>query len=327
MTRDGAGVRGPRSCPGSSAAHRRPPDSTCFDCGRVPSASAGSLGRLRPALSDRTRQRALRRPQRRRLVFRDGALRGHRSGHAAKGPAVVDLGARSSAARSGCPARAWRSSPACSRWSCPPARGHGACGAAACAGRRSPPRLLLLALLAAAAAYAIPERGNQRSAITAANVRWELARTSLRMTASNPAFGVGIGRFYSRSGEFSSPELLESFPPAIHENAHNNFLQILAELGIVGFAVVHVAALERRAVRQPAARRRPARPAACDGASSPDYWRSCSRGWVVTRSSSTSPRSRSGSSSELSRGWGASARSAHWSACAFGPGSCPPRCC
>ena len=96
---------------------------------------------------------------------------------------------------------------------------------------------LLVALLAAVAAYAIPERGNQRSAVTAAHVRWELARTSIRMTASNPSFGVGVGRFYSRSGEFSSPELLESFPPAIHENAHNNFLQILAELGVVGFAV------------------------------------------------------------------------------------------
>jgi O-antigen ligase len=97
---------------------------------------------------------------------------------------------------------------------------------------------LLLGVLTGIAAYAIPERGNQRSATTAAQVRWELARTSVRMTASSPSFGVGIGRFYSRSGEFSSPELLASFPPAIHENAHNNFLQILAELGIVGFLVV-----------------------------------------------------------------------------------------
>ena len=97
---------------------------------------------------------------------------------------------------------------------------------------------LLLALLAAVAAYGIPERGNQRSAATAAQVRWELTRTGVRMTAANPAFGIGIGRFYSRSGEFSSPELLATFPPAVHENAHNNFLQILAELGIVGFGVL-----------------------------------------------------------------------------------------
>jgi O-antigen ligase len=97
---------------------------------------------------------------------------------------------------------------------------------------------LFVALLAGVAAYAIPERGNQRSVGTAAHVRWELARTSLRMTASSPWFGVGLGRYYSRSGEFSSPELLASFPPAVHENAHNNFFQVLAELGIVGFAIV-----------------------------------------------------------------------------------------
>lgn len=95
---------------------------------------------------------------------------------------------------------------------------------------------VLLALIAAAAAYAIPKRGNQQSALAAAQVRVELARTSLRMTASSPSFGVGIGRYYWRSGEFSSPELLRLFPPAIHENAHNNFLQILAELGVIGLA-------------------------------------------------------------------------------------------
>jgi O-antigen ligase len=92
-----------------------------------------------------------------------------------------------------------------------------------------------LAILAGVAAYALPERGNQRSALAALQVRVELARTSLSMAATSPAFGVGIGRYYSRSGEFASAKLLTLFPPAIHENAHNNFLQILAELGIVGF--------------------------------------------------------------------------------------------
>jgi hypothetical protein len=58
------------------------------------------------------------------------------------------------------------------------------------------------------------------------------------MAATSPSFGVGIGRYYSRSGEFASAQLLRLFPPAIHENAHNNFLQILAELGIVGLLVM-----------------------------------------------------------------------------------------
>jgi O-antigen ligase len=95
-----------------------------------------------------------------------------------------------------------------------------------------------LALLAASAAYTLPERGNQQAPETAARVRWELAKTSLRMASSSPSFGVGVGGYYERSGEFSSPELLRIFPPAVHENAHNNFLQILAELGIVGFAAI-----------------------------------------------------------------------------------------
>jgi O-antigen ligase len=97
---------------------------------------------------------------------------------------------------------------------------------------------LALAVLAGAAAYAIPARGNQKSPLTAFTVRWELALTSVRMLSTSPVFGVGIGRYYSRSGEFSSPELLRLFPPAVHENAHNNFLQLLAELGIVGFAAM-----------------------------------------------------------------------------------------
>jgi len=97
---------------------------------------------------------------------------------------------------------------------------------------------IVLAIAAGGAAYAIPTRGNQQSPLAAFKVRWELAMTSFRMAAEHPSFGIGIGRYYSRSGEFSSPELLQLFPPAIHENAHNNFLQLLAELGIVGFGVI-----------------------------------------------------------------------------------------
>jgi O-antigen ligase len=96
---------------------------------------------------------------------------------------------------------------------------------------------VVLSLVVGAGAALLPQRGNQQSAGMAATVRWEMAQTSLRMTASRPSFGVGIGSYYARSGEFASRELLQIFPPAVHENAHNNFFQILAELGIVGLAV------------------------------------------------------------------------------------------
>ena len=93
-----------------------------------------------------------------------------------------------------------------------------------------------LAICAVALVVYAPARGNQKASSVAARVRGELARTSLRMVSDSPVFGIGLGRFYQRSGEFSSSELLALFPPARHENAHNNFLQILAETGIVGFA-------------------------------------------------------------------------------------------
>jgi O-antigen ligase len=81
-----------------------------------------------------------------------------------------------------------------------------------------------------------PARGNQSSAGDAFRIRVGLTATSLRMLASRPAFGVGVGQYPNHSGDFSSPELLRLFPAATHENAHNNLLQILAELGIAGFA-------------------------------------------------------------------------------------------
>lgn len=67
----------------------------------------------------------------------------------------------------------------------------------------------------------------------ATRIRWDLARAGLAMAASQPVFGVGIGAFKGRSGLFFNPEMRALVP---RENAHNYFVQLLAELGLIGFA-------------------------------------------------------------------------------------------
>lgn len=63
-----------------------------------------------------------------------------------------------------------------------------------------------------------------------------LARAGLNMWRSAPVFGVGVGRFYDESSQFSAD--LRS-PYAGHSgNAHDNFLQVLAEEGLVGFGAL-----------------------------------------------------------------------------------------
>jgi O-antigen ligase len=116
----------------------------------------------------------------------------------------------------------------------------------------------VLALTAVAVVVYAPARGNQKASSVAVRVRVELARTTARMVADSPVFGIGLGQFYQRSGEFSSPELLHLFPPARHENAHNNFLQVLGETGLIGlFAFVwllaaSIVAIWRGIEREPA---------------------------------------------------------------------------
>jgi O-antigen ligase len=98
----------------------------------------------------------------------------------------------------------------------------------------------------AAIAVAAPQRGNQQSALASADVRIEMAKVGGRMIARYPTFGIGLGEFYRRSGEFSPWALFEKFPVAVHENAHNNFVQVAAELGLTGglvFAWLIAAAL------------------------------------------------------------------------------------
>jgi O-antigen ligase len=95
---------------------------------------------------------------------------------------------------------------------------------------------LAMAVLAIVAliALAAPQRGNQRSSRIAADIRLQMAMAGGRMIAAHPMFGIGLGEFHQRSGDFISFELLTLFPVSTHENAHNNFVQVAAELGVPG---------------------------------------------------------------------------------------------
>jgi hypothetical protein len=101
-------------------------------------------------------------------------------------------------------------------------------------------RTVLLAAVAAVAAVAIVSAASGRNASvrSATIVRLELYRVAAKLTIANPVFGTGLDSFRQRSAPIISPTLRAFFPHffASGENAHNNFLQILAELGLFGFA-------------------------------------------------------------------------------------------
>jgi O-antigen ligase len=94
----------------------------------------------------------------------------------------------------------------------------------------------LLVVVAVPVVYLSASR-NQASSSTALEVRAEFARTSFRMFATRPVFGVGIGRYPELSDHFTSPRRFAIFR-ARQENAHNNFLQVLAELGATGLVAL-----------------------------------------------------------------------------------------
>jgi O-antigen ligase len=73
------------------------------------------------------------------------------------------------------------------------------------------------------------------SAGDAARIRLSLAATGLHMAADHPVFGVGLGEFQARAPEYTAPELVPLFPVAgAGENAHNQWIQVLGETGLVG---------------------------------------------------------------------------------------------
>lgn len=102
--------------------------------------------------------------------------------------------------------------------------------------RRAVAALAVMAVVAALASTAwLVARGRQANKGTAAwsmSLREQFLVTSARMFATAPVFGVGVGNYYERSGEFMPAQIKELYQG--HENAHNYFAQVIVELGIVG---------------------------------------------------------------------------------------------
>jgi O-antigen ligase len=89
---------------------------------------------------------------------------------------------------------------------------------------------MTLVLVVLLVAWFFPPDAGLRPAMGMVQGRVEMVRVSFRMFASSPVFGVGVGRFWTLSNAYMDT----SRTNVSNENAHNNFLQILAELGIVG---------------------------------------------------------------------------------------------
>lgn len=68
---------------------------------------------------------------------------------------------------------------------------------------------------------------------TALRIRMEMTQVGVETAGHYPVFGVGLGDYIRMTRRFIAPDmsLLRGFAPN-GENAHNNFLQIIVELGI-----------------------------------------------------------------------------------------------
>jgi hypothetical protein len=95
--------------------------------------------------------------------------------------------------------------------------------------------ILLVGIVVAAIAVVrvAPDRVRE-SAAEAVRFRQGFSSTSAAMIRHAPAFGVGLGRYYGEFPRFAPEWLLQSYA---HENAHNYFLQIASELGVVALAI------------------------------------------------------------------------------------------
>lgn len=69
---------------------------------------------------------------------------------------------------------------------------------------------------------------------TASGFRQQFVMSSFRVIGTHPYLGIGPGRYYRDSPNFLTPQLAWAYGS---ENAHNYFLQVTTEEGIIGFFV------------------------------------------------------------------------------------------
>lgn len=95
-----------------------------------------------------------------------------------------------------------------------------------------------IALLAAGAALSVAFLYVTRGVWARQQAHVLIWRDTLKMWTAHPVFGVGQGLFHVKFPDYASDELLTIWPRsrAIINDAHNEFIQTLAETGIVGFS-------------------------------------------------------------------------------------------
>lgn len=109
--------------------------------------------------------------------------------------------------------------------------------------RRSPRRLVwlsgLLAVLLVVGIWTSLHYPAGRNDTFSGSIRSRLVLVELgvRMFQSAPVFGIGLGEFFETSARLGGPDLAAQVG-APRENAHNNFVQVLAEQGAVGLGAL-----------------------------------------------------------------------------------------
>jgi hypothetical protein len=115
---------------------------------------------------------------------------------------------------------------------------------------------VIVVAVAAAALYALYPAGRNVPTSVAYESRAIMLRTAWRAGLSDPVFGVGFGRLPERGREFGSTDMQRLMGvQGIRENAHNQYLQVFAELGLLGlsaFALLIGSAGLITALRSPA---------------------------------------------------------------------------